>query len=64
MWVPKWQRDEKKGIDTPMPTQVVSNEEFTPPPQSKQQAQIEPGELIEPRSDLTAGAEEFRGWTR
>ncbi|MCH8332804.1 amidohydrolase family protein [Candidatus Sumerlaeota bacterium] len=41
MWVPKWQRDEKKGIDTPMPTQVVSNEEFIPPPQSKQQAQVE-----------------------
>ena len=41
MWVPKFVRDEKKGIDSPMPTQVVSNEEFIPPPQSKKQAQVE-----------------------
>ena len=36
MWIPKWQRDRKKGVDSPMPTQVVSNEEFIPRPQTKQ----------------------------
>ena len=41
MWIPKWQRDEKKGVDSPIPTQVVSNEEFLPRPQSKQQKQWE-----------------------
>ena len=32
MWIPKWQRDRKKGVDSPVPTQVVSNEEFIPRP--------------------------------
>ncbi|MBI3735831.1 amidohydrolase family protein, partial [Candidatus Sumerlaeota bacterium] len=41
MWVPKYERDWKKGVDSPMPTQVVSNEEFIPRPQSKQQKQVE-----------------------
>ncbi len=41
MWIPKWLRDRKKGIDSPMPTQVVSNEEFIPRPQTKQQKQVE-----------------------
>lgn len=41
MWVPKWRRDEKKGVDSPMPTQVCSNEEFIPRPQNEKQAQIE-----------------------
>lgn len=41
MWVPKYERDWKKGVDSPMPTQVVSNEEFIPRPQSKPQAQVE-----------------------
>ena len=34
MWVPKWQRDRAKGVDSPVPTQVVSNEEFIPRPQN------------------------------
>jgi len=34
-------RDRKKGVDTAMPTQVVSNEELIPRPQSKQQKQVE-----------------------
>ena len=36
MWIPKWLRDRKKGVDSAMPTQVVSNEEFIPRPQTKQ----------------------------
>ena len=41
MWVPKFIRDQSKGIDTPMPSQVISNEEITPPPISKEQSQVE-----------------------
>ena len=41
MWVPKYVRDERKGVDSPIPTQVVSNEEILPRPQNKQQAQVE-----------------------
>lgn len=41
MWIPKWKRDELKGVDSPMPTQVVSNEEFIPRPQSKKQKEVE-----------------------
>ena len=40
MWVPKWYRDRKRGVDSPMPTQVVSNEEFIPRPQTRAQAQV------------------------
>lgn len=49
MWIPKFQRDMEKGVDSPMPTQVVSNEEFLPRPQNKQQKQVEAliGELGE-----------------
>jgi predicted TIM-barrel fold metal-dependent hydrolase len=41
MWIPKWVRDRKKGVDSPMPTQVVSNEEFIPRPQSRKLKQVE-----------------------
>jgi predicted TIM-barrel fold metal-dependent hydrolase len=41
MWIPKWLRDKEKGIDSPMPTQVVSNEEFIPRPQNEKQKQVE-----------------------
>jgi predicted TIM-barrel fold metal-dependent hydrolase len=41
MWIPKWQRDQKKGVDSPIPTQVVSNEEFIPRPQNDKQRQVE-----------------------
>ena len=49
MWVPKWQRDQTLGVDSPIPTQAVSNEEFIPRPQSKQQREWEQliGELSE-----------------
>ena len=41
MWIPKWVRDRKKGVETAVPTQVVSNEEFIPRPQTTKQRQIE-----------------------
>jgi uncharacterized protein len=41
MWIRKVQRDQKKGVDSPMPTQVVSNEEFIPRPQNARQKQVE-----------------------
>src|SRR6266852_1071344 len=41
MWIPKVIRDRKKGVDSPMPTQLVSNEEFLPRPQTAQQKQVE-----------------------
>jgi hypothetical protein len=41
MWIRKVQRDQKKGVDSPMPTQVVSNEEFIPRPQTPRQKQLE-----------------------
>lgn len=52
MWIQKWERDEKLGVDTPMPTQVVSNEELLPRPQNKKQKQIERliGELADEKS--------------
>lgn len=52
MWVPKWQRDRAKGVESPMPTQVVSNEEFIPRPQNVKQNQVEKliGEMSEQRS--------------
>jgi predicted TIM-barrel fold metal-dependent hydrolase len=52
MWIQKWKRDEMKGVHSPMPTQVVSNEEFIPRPQSKKQAQVERviGEMAEEKS--------------
>jgi hypothetical protein len=41
MWIPKWQFDEQNGVDSPIPTQAVSNEEFIPRPQTKEQRQWE-----------------------
>jgi predicted TIM-barrel fold metal-dependent hydrolase len=41
MWIRKKDRDMKKGVDSPMPTQVVSNEEFIPRPQNPQQKKVE-----------------------
>ena len=52
MWVPKWQRDRAKGVESPMPTQVVSNEEFIPRPQNDEQKKVERliGEMSEENS--------------
>ena len=41
MWIRKKQRDINKGVDSPMPTQIVSNEEFIPRPQNQRQQQVE-----------------------
>src|SRR2546421_5033140 len=41
MWIRKVDRDRKKGVDSPMPTQAVSNEEFIPRPQTPRQKQVE-----------------------
>ena len=41
MWIRKGLRDMKKGVDSPMPTQVVSNEEFIPRRQTAQQKEVE-----------------------
>ena len=40
-WIKKNIRDAQEGIDTPIPTQIVSNEEFTPLPQTPDQASVE-----------------------
>lgn len=52
MWIRKAIRDMKKGVDSPMPTQVVSNEEFEPRPQTEKQKHVEHliGELSEVRA--------------
>ena len=52
MWIRKGLRDFKKGVDSPMPTQIVSNEEFCPRPQSDPQKQVEHliGEMAETRA--------------
>lgn len=52
MWIPKWVRDRKRGVVSAMPTQVVSNEEFIPRPQSRRQKQVE--SLIQDISDRNA----------
>ena len=39
MWIRKALRDFRKGVDSPMPTQAVSNEEFIPRRQSETRAQ-------------------------
>ena len=52
MWIPKHERDEKRGVDSPIPTQVVSNEEFIPCPQTEDQRKWEflIGEMAEEKS--------------
>ena len=34
MWIPKFKRDEQQGVNSPAPTQVVSNEEYILRPQT------------------------------
>jgi uncharacterized protein len=52
MWIRKIDRDLSRGVDTPMPTQAVSNEEFIPRPQNPRQKQLESliGAMAEERS--------------
>lgn len=41
MWIRKGERDRMKGVDSPMPTQMVSTEEFIPRRQTEQQKKVE-----------------------
>ncbi len=41
MWIRKVNRDRGKGVDSPVPTQPVSNEEYIPRRQNVQQKQVE-----------------------
>lgn len=41
MWIRKGDRDRKKGVDSPMPTQLVSNEEMIPRRQNADQKKME-----------------------
>ena len=50
MWIRKIERDLKKGVDSPLPTQVVSNEEFMPRPQTERQKQVEAPDRRDGRS--------------
>jgi predicted TIM-barrel fold metal-dependent hydrolase len=52
MWIRKHERDRRKGVDSPVPTQVVSNEEFIPRPQNENQKKVEylTAEMAEARS--------------
>jgi uncharacterized protein len=52
MWIRKADRDRKKGVDSPMPTQLVSNEELIPRRQNDDQKKMEHliGEMSAERS--------------
>lgn len=52
MWIPKWQKDKERGVDSPVPTQAVSNEEFIPRQQNAKQKEWEQliGELADEKS--------------
>ena len=40
-WIRKSELDAKIGRDTPVPTEVISNEEYAPPPQTRAQREVE-----------------------
>ena len=52
MWIRKADRDRRKNVISPVPTQLVSNEEYIPRPQSEQQKKVEA--LIGDMSELRA----------
>src|SRR5690349_14170961 len=39
-WIRKWSHDARARAFAPLPTQVISNEEFVPPPQTPEQARV------------------------
>lgn len=41
MWIPKLIRDRRRGLESPFPTEAISNEEFYPPAQSEDQRKVE-----------------------
>ncbi|MBM3810557.1 MAG: hypothetical protein FJW20_02860 [Acidimicrobiia bacterium] len=52
MWIRKHDRDRRKGVDSPVPTQMISTEEFVPRRQNPEQKQVEAtiGEMAEANS--------------
>ena len=52
MWIRKGQRDRLKGVESPVPTQLVSNEEYIPRRQTSKQKEVEywTGQIAEERS--------------
>lgn len=52
MWIRKGERDRGKNVISPMPTQIVSNEEFIPRPQTEKQKQVE--HFIQEMSEVRA----------
>ena len=40
-WIRKSVLDARIGRDTPVPTEVISNEEYAPPPQTRAQREVE-----------------------
>ena len=52
MWIRKIERDLRRNVDSPLPTQAVSNEEFIPRPQTERQKQLEGliGDMAEVRA--------------
>ncbi len=41
MWIPKFLKDRMTGNDSPIPTQIISNEEFSPHPQTWNQKRVQ-----------------------
>ncbi len=54
MWIRKVDRDRRKGVDSPMPTQLVSNEELIPRRQTEDQKKVEHliGEMAAEKSKM------------
>ena len=63
MWIPKVLRDRRKGVDSPMPTQLVSNEELIPRRQTADQKKVEYliGEMSEQKSKKLGMERRTRG---
>ena len=40
-WIRKCDRDDERGMNLPIPTQIISNEEFIPPAQTAEQRRVE-----------------------
>src|SRR5688500_17765614 len=59
MWIRRCEIDAELEAPLPLPTQVVSNEEFIPPPQSKEQQRVEARAL-----EIAAAESRRRGVSR
>src|SRR5258708_4202328 len=56
MWIRKFERDRNKGVTSPVPTQMLSTEEFIPRPQNDRQKHVEHliGEMSEQKAKKLA----------